>query len=173
MSDSYTRQISSRISLSQRVKPYVDISLSFNPSPITNDITVLTNERAINNSIKNIIMFLPTEVPFNPEIGSTTQRYLFDVADSATAGLLSGEIERAILFCEPRVTFFPPNPDEISAAQYRNSAPSSVDDLFFQDDLGVFVEVQPDQNNFAVTIKYRIIGDEKIFRVQEILTPTR
>ena len=56
---------------------------------------------------------------------------------------------------------------------YRNNSPSGVGDLFFQDDLGVFVEVQPDQNNFAVTVKYRIIGDEKIFRVQEILTPTR
>jgi len=173
MSDSFGREVSSRISLSQRVKTYVDVSLSFNPSPVTNDITLLTNERAINNSIKNIIMFLPSEVPFNSDIGSTAQRYLFDVADSATAGLLSGEIERAILFCESRVTFFPPNPEEISSTQYRNNAPGSVDDLFFQDDLGVSVEVQPDQNNFAVTVKYRIIGDEKVYRVQEILTPTR
>jgi len=173
MSDSFGREVSSRIALSQRVKTYVDVSLSFNPSPVTNDITLLTNERAINNSIKNIIMFLPSEVPFNSDIGSNAQRYLFDVADSATAGLLSGEIERAILFCESRVTFFPPNPEEISSTQYRNNAPGSVDDLFFQDDLGVSVEVQPDQNNFAVTVKYRIIGDEKVYRVQEILTPTR
>ena len=173
MSDSFGRFVSSRISLSQRVKTYVDVSLSFNPSPITNDITLLTNERAINNSIKNIIMFLPSEVAFEPDIGSNAQRYLFDVADSATAGLLTGEIERAILFCEPRVTFFPLNPEEVSTSQYRNNSPSGVDDLFFQDDLGVFVEVQPDQNSFAVTVKYRIVGEEKIFRVQEILTPTR
>ena len=174
MSDSFGRFISSRISLSKRVKTYIDISLSFNPSPITNDITLLTNEKAINNSIKNIIMFLPTEVPFDAEVGSTTQRYLFDVMDDATAGLLSDEIKRAIIFCEPRVTFFPLNPDEVSATElYRNNSPSGVDDLFFQDDLGVFVEMQPDQNNFAVTVKYRIIGEERIFRVQEILTPTR
>ena len=173
MSDSYVGEIRGRVVLSQKVKTYVDVSLSFNPSPVTNDITLLTNERAINNSIKNIIMFLPSEVPFDSDIGSTAQRYLFDVADSATAGLLSGEIERAILFCEPRVTFFPPNPEEISSTQYRNNAPGSVDDLFFQDDLGVSVEVQPDQNNFAVTVKYRIVGDEKVFKVQEILTPTR
>jgi phage baseplate assembly protein W len=173
MSDSYGREISSRIALSQRVKTYVDVSLSFNPSPVTNDITLLTNERAINNSIKNIIMFLPTEVPFNPDIGSNAQKYLFDVADSATAGLLSGEIERAILFCEPRVTFFPPKPEEINSLQYTNSPQGGVGDLFYQDDLGVSVEVQPDQNNFAVTVKYRIIGAERIFRIQEILTPTR
>jgi phage baseplate assembly protein W len=163
-----------RIELSQRIKTYVDISLSFNPSPMTNDITLLTNEKAINNSIKNIIMFLPTEVPFDPEIGSTTQRYLFDVVDEATAGLLSDEIKRAITFCEPRVTFFPLNPEETDVTElYRNNSPSGVDDLFFQDNLGVFVEIQPDQNNFAVTVKYRIVGDDRIFRVQEILTPTR
>jgi phage baseplate assembly protein W len=173
MSDSYGREISSRIALSQRVKTYVDVSLSFNPSPVTNDITLLTNERAINNSIKNIIMFLPTEVPFNPDIGSNAQKYLFDVADSATAGLLSGEIERAILFCEPRVSFFPPKPEEINSLQYTNNSQGGIGNLFYQDDLGVSVEVQPDQNNFAVTVKYRIIGGERIFRIQEILTPTR
>ena len=53
MSDSFGREVSSRISLSQRVKTYVDVSLSFNPSPVTNDITLLTNERAINNSIRS------------------------------------------------------------------------------------------------------------------------
>jgi hypothetical protein len=177
MSD-YVRQITSTIDLKKRIKTYVDVSLSFNPSPITNDITVLTNEKAINNSIKNIIMFLPTEVPFNPEIGSMTQRYLFDIVDEPTAGLLAEEIQRAVIYCEPRVTFFSINPDEVNVSELYASNTQSVQlqaqqaDLF-QDDLGVSVEIQPDQNNFAVTVKYRIIGDEKIFKVQEILTPTR
>ena len=173
MSD-YVRQVTSTIDLKKRIKTYVDVSLSFNPSPITNDITVLTNEKAINNSIKNIIMFLPTEVPFNPEIGSMAQRYLFDIVDEPTAGLLADEIERAVIFCEPRVTFFPINPDEVNISElYASNSSRGVGDLLFQDDLGVSVEIQPDQNNFAVTVKYRIIGDEKIFKVQEILTPTR
>ncbi len=173
MSD-YVRQVTSTIDLKKRIKTYVDVSLSFNPSPITNDITVLTNEKAINNSIKNIIMFLPTEVPFDPEFGSTTQRYLFDIVDEATAGLLAEEIQRAVIFCEPRVTFFPINPDEVNISElYASNSSRGIDDLLFQDDLGVSVEIQPDQNNFAVTVKYRIIGDEKIFKVQEILTPTR
>ena len=87
---------SENIELSRRVKTYVDLSLSFKPSPVTNDITVIRNEQAINNAIKNIIMFLPSEVPFLPDIGSTTQRYLFDIADEATAGLLSSEIETSL-----------------------------------------------------------------------------
>jgi len=115
-------------------------------------------------------MFLPSEVPFNADIGSTTQRFLFDVADDVNAGLLAGEIRRAILYCEPRVTFVPIDPE---VTNYINNKPRNIDDLFYQDDLGVSVDFQPDQNQFAVTVKYRIVGGEKIFRVQEILTPTR
>ena len=162
------------IELSKKTKTYVDVSLSFKPSPITDDITLLFNENAINNAIKNIVMFLPSEVPFEADIGSTTQRYLFDVMDDATAGLLASEIERAILYCEPRVTFDPLDPNEIDVATlYRNNSPSGVGDLFFQDDLGVFVEAEPDQNQFNVVVKYRIIGGQELFRVQIILTPTR
>ena len=168
------RELNQFVPISQRDKTYVDISLSFKPSPMTDDITLLLNENAINNSIKNIVMFLPGEVPFNSDVGSTVQRYLFDIVDEVTAGLLQDEIKRSILFCEPRVTFLPLDPVEENITEmYMNSKVSSVDDLFFQDDLGVFVESQPDQNQFAVTVKYRIVGTDKLFKVQEILTPTR
>jgi len=173
MGSSY-RTSSDFIKFTRKDKQYVDISLSFKPSPVTNDITLLTNENAINNAIKNIIMFLPSEVPFRADIGSTSTRYLFDVMDDVTAGLIEEEVKRAVLFNEPRVTFSQLNPEETNVSElYRNSSQRSVGDLFFQDDLGVYVELQPDQNSFQVTVKYRIIGGEQIFRVQEILTPTR
>ena len=164
--------IETRYQLTSKDKAYVDVSLAFVPSPLTNDITLLTNDRAINNSIKNIIMFLPTEVPFNRDIGSQTNAYLFDLVDEATAGLLADEIKRAVLFCEPRVTFDAPTRDEVGS-DFRNYEYAFKGDEFDIDDLGVFVEVQPDQNSLAVTVKYRIVGGIKIFRVQEILTPTR
>ena len=104
---SYTEPISATYELARKDKTYIDISLAFQPSPLTDDITVLTNERAINNSLKNIVLFMPGEVPFNHDIGSTTQRYLFDIADEGMATLLAMEIERACLFCEPRITFDP------------------------------------------------------------------
>ena len=167
------RRTAEFVELKKGSKVYLDVSLSFTPSPINNDITLLKNERAINNAIKNIIMILPSEVPFDAEMGSTTLRYLFDVIDDATAGLLATEIRRAILFCEPRVTFRSANPDETYDLDLRAYEASAIADRFYDDKLGVFVEAQPDQNQFAVTVKYRIVGDEKIFRVQEILTPTR
>ena len=175
MASSYTtnRRNSEFIELSRKVKTYVDISLSFKPSPVTNDITLLTNENAINNAIKNIILFLPSEVPFNAEIGSTTQSYLFDMMDEVTSGLIATEVRRAILFCEPRVTFNALDPTKSGVGNYRNNTAAGAGDLFYQDDLGVYVSYLPDQNSFQVTVKYRIVGGEQTFRVQEILTPTR
>jgi len=181
MSNSYAAPESGLL-LSRRSKEYIDISLaSFgSPNPLNGDLTTIKNEVAINNAIKNIVLFLPTEVPFNRDIGSTVTNYLFDLVDDATAGLLVQEIKRAINFCEPRVTFLPfaksgtidysdfinPNFEEDKAYGYGRNITESQN-------LGVYVDARPDQNEFQVTIVYRIIGDEKIFRVQQILTPTR
>ena len=41
------------------------------------------------------------------------------------------------------------------------------------DSVGVKVTAQPDQNNFEVSIVYKIVGYEEVFTVTEILTPTR
>ena len=112
--------MSSGIKLDKKDKTYIDLSLAFKPSPLTSDITALKNERAINNSIKNIVMFLPSEVPFNRDIGSNATRYLFELVDEASAGLLSQEIERAILFCEPRVTFDQHSQSELTFSEYQS-----------------------------------------------------
>ncbi len=161
------------IRLDKKDKAYIDLSLAFKPSPLTSDITVLKNERAINNAIKNTVLFLPLEVPFNRDIGSNATRYLFEIVDEATAGLLSQEIERAIIFCEPRVTFDQPSESELTVSEYQNVDFSRSDELFMQNDLGVTVVADPESNTYEVTVKYRIIGSVKRIVVQQILTPTR
>ena len=130
--------------LRKKVNTFVDISLAFEPNPITNDLTVLLDARAINNSIKNLILIAPTEVPFDRDIGSSVREYLFDLIDNGTAGLLQVEIERSIRFGEPRVDL------------------QKVD-----------VEPKPEKNVFMVTIFYKIIGYEEIYSVEQILEPTR
>ena len=168
MSESYQG-----IQLTKTDKAYIDLSLAFKPSPLTDDITLLRNERSINNAIKNVVMFLPSEVPFNRDIGSNATRYLFELVDEATAALLSQEIERAILFCEPRVTFSNPTQEELDLASYRKEEFTAVNRLFIQDDLGVTVNADIDGNSYEVTVKYRIVGSIKTITVQQILTPTR
>ena len=172
MSSSYQDETDFRYVLRRKDKTYVDVSLSFEPSPVTDDLSILTNERAINNALKNVVMFLPSEVPFDHDVGSNVTRYLFDVVDEATGALLSQEIKRAILFCEPRVTFDPIISDTVNDTYEEMTAMGGRDNSMNYD-LGVKVVIRPDQNDFDVVVKYRIIGSDKIFRFQTILTPTR
>jgi len=132
------------IRLTKKDKSYVDISLAFTPSPVTGDLTVITNERAINQSIRNIIMTAPGEVTFNRNFGSSVSTYLFDFIDDGTAGLIDLEIRRAIGYNEPRV---------------------KLND--------VVVEAQIDQHQFAVRVDYTITGSEREYSVEYILKPTR
>ena len=132
------------IQLRRKDKTFIDVSLAFEPNPITSDLTVLLDDRAINNAMKNLILIAPSEVPFDRDIGSKTRDYLFDLIDAGTAGILTMEIERAIKFGEPRVEL-----------QH------------------VIVDPRPDQNHFMVTVVYKIVGFEQVFTVNQILQPTR
>ena len=50
----------------QRIsRAFKDISLSFEPHPITKDLAVLKNEAAIRRSLRNIVQTIPTEKFFN------------------------------------------------------------------------------------------------------------
>ena len=130
--------------LGQKTRAFSDISLAFEPNGVTGDLTILKNERAINNSLRNLVMIAPTEVPFRSDIGSKVSTYLFDLIDEGTAGLLTLEIERTIRYNEPRVRI--------------------------QD---VIVDPRPDENGFMVTIIYKIVGFDNVFTFKELLTPTR
>jgi phage baseplate assembly protein W len=130
--------------IKKKVKNFTDISLSFEPNPITGDLTLLSNERAINQAITNIVMFAPGENPFDHDIGSRVYDYLFESIGPATAGLIRNEIERSIRFNEPRVEL-----------------------------IDVRVEEREEQNQFDVNIEYKIVGYEQIFYFATILRPTR
>lgn len=132
------------IKLTRVDKDFIDVSLAFEPNPLTGDISVLLDDRAINNSMRNLIMIAPSEVPFNRDVGSNTRDYLFDIIDEGTAGLIHMEIERTIKFNEPRVKL-----------------------------LRLIVDPRPAQNEFMVTMVYKIVGYEQTFTVEQVLEPTR
>jgi phage baseplate assembly protein W len=132
------------VNASRKLKKFVDISLAFTPNPVTGDLAVLKDERAINNSIKNIVLTIPGEVPFQRDMGSTVTDYLFDLVDESTAGLLMLEIRRAVAFNEPRA-----------------------------EDVEVFVEAQPHEHQFVVRVQYKIVGYDQVFVFDQILRPTR
>ena len=49
---------------------FKDISMTFQSNPLTGDLIVLKNENAIARSVKNIVLTVPGEKPFDPRFGS-------------------------------------------------------------------------------------------------------
>jgi phage baseplate assembly protein W len=93
-----------------------DLDLNFQIHPIRKDINLHTNEMAVINSVKNLILTNYYERPFRPEIGSGVRSLLFENIDSVVAAQLERAIEETILNFEPRVQISKitalPSPDE-------------------------------------------------------------
>jgi len=112
-------------------RAFKDISLSFMPHPITKDLPVLVNERAIARSVRNLVETIPTERFFNPILGSNVRNTLFGFCDYGTASIIAEQIEETIINYEPRA-----------------------------DNLSVSVLPRPDDSTFEVTIAFDIIGQD-------------
>ena len=112
-------------------RAFKDISLSFDPHPVTGDLRVLKNEAAIRRSVRNIVQTIPTEKFFNQLFGSDIRGSLFDFVDFGTASVISDQIQTSIENFEPRV-----------------------------DNLEIQVFPRPDRNEFEVNVIFDIIGQE-------------
>jgi len=77
--------------------------MSFGSNPLTDDLIALKNANAISRSVRNIVMTLPGEKPFNPNFGSRVSSLLFENMDVITSGLILDEIKTSINNYEPRV----------------------------------------------------------------------
>ena len=116
----------------QRIsRSFKDISLSFEPHPITKDLPILKNENAIRRSVRNIVETIPTERFFNSLLGSDVRRSLFDFVDFGTASVIQDQVQIAIENFEERV-----------------------------ENLQVIVDPIADENTFNVTVIFDIIGQE-------------
>ena len=88
----------------QRVsQSFKDISMSFGSNPLTRDLIAIKNASAISRSVRNIIMTLPGEKPFEPNFGSKVSKILFENIDMISAGIIVDEIRTSIENFEPRV----------------------------------------------------------------------
>lgn len=110
-------------------KSFKDLSITFDKSPVTDDLLVTKNDAAIKRSVTNLILTKPGERFYNPNIGCGVTGLLFEPLDYITAGLINDEIRYTINSFEPRVKLL--------------SVDSDIDD---------------DNNGFNVVIEYTIIG---------------
>ena len=112
-------------------RSFKDISFSFVPHPVTKDLPVLINERAIIRSVRNIVETIPTERFFNPIFGSDIRDSLFENYTNTTVTVIKDQIKTSIINFEPRV-----------------------------ENVSCQVKGMPDSNTFEVTVFFDIVGLE-------------
>lgn len=87
----------------KRSKSFKDFSMSFSRNRFTDDVSSVTNESAIKQSIKNLILTVPGERPFQPLIGSRVYELLFEPLDPFTVDAIQDEVINTITQYEKRV----------------------------------------------------------------------
>jgi len=110
------------------LRKFIDVDLTFEPHPATKDLMIRTNENAVKNSIKNLVLTRHYEKPFHSEIGSSVMGLLFNQADPSLIALLKREITQTIENFEPRARI-----------------------------LNVAVNLQPDQNSLDVKVYFGLL----------------
>ena len=126
-------------------RAFKDISLSFSPHPVTKDLPVLTNERAIARSVRNLVETIPSERFFNSLLGTDVRGSLFELFTTETVTIIEDQVQTTIANFEPRV-----------------------------DNVSVQVDAQYDNNELNVTVFFDIVGLEVPTQsFTFILEPTR
>ena len=112
-------------------RSFKDISLSFEPHPVTKDLPILKNENAIKRSVRNLVETMFTERFFNSLIGTGVRSALFEFVDYGSASSIESQIIATLNNYEPRI-----------------------------ENTRVNVFPSPDDNRFEVTIVFDIKGQD-------------
>ena len=129
----------------RKSKAFKDISLSFDPHPVTKDLPVIANERAIVRSVRNLVETIPTERFFDSNLGTNIRELLFENMTASSVMIIEDMVRNTVRNYEPRVG-----------------------------DIGVEVDAIPDNNTLNVKVLFEIIGLEAPLQSFDfILEPTR
>lgn len=118
-------------------KQYKDVSSSFKANPFTGEPSVVKDERAVAESLKNIILTDTGERPFQPDLAGNVRALLFEPVSPIVFDSLKTRIEDVVDNFEPRVSL-----QEVA------------------------VDYQVDQNRFSVTIKYKVVSLPGVFTTE-------
>ena len=91
------------MAIQRKSRAFKDISLSFSPHPVTKDLPVLLNERAIVRSVRNLVETIPTERFFNSILGTDIRDSLFENFERSTVMVIEDQVRNTIRNFEPRV----------------------------------------------------------------------
>ena len=123
-------------------RQFRDLRIGMKNNPNTEDFSVVKNENAIKQSIKNLVLTGFGERPFQPTKGSRLRQMLFENFDVFMSEELKEEILNVVARFEPRVVI--------------NEVRLEVDDT----------------NNLEVEVDYTIIGETLTQTVDFLLERT-
>ena len=119
---------------------FKDLAISFNANPSTGDFGVVKNENAIKQSVRNLILTMFGERPFQPSIGSRVKLLLFEPWDPFAVDTIKSEIFNVIKRLEPRVRC-----------------------------TGVGLRDESDINSVHISIDYTIVGQQEVQNIDFLL----
>ena len=121
-------------------RSFKDLSVGFTRNANTKDVAIVKNDNAIKQAVKNLILTVPGEKPFQPEIGSRISELLFEPLDPFTSDSIKQEVINTISQYEPRVRI-----------------------------VNVFVKANFDKNSFDVELRYQIVGLPPVESIEFVL----
>ena len=133
------------MAIQRKSRAFKDISLSFDPHPVTKDLPVLINERAIIRAVRNLVETIPTERFFDSNLGTNVRGMLFENFTASSVMIIEDMVRQTVRNYEPRVG-----------------------------DIGVEVDAKPDSNAIEVKVLFEIVGIQAPLQsFSFILAPTR
>ena len=90
------------MAIQRKSRAFKDISLSFTPHPVTKDLPILANERAIVRSVRNLVETIPTERFFDSSIGTDIRDSLFENFERSTVMIIEDQVREAVSYTHLR-----------------------------------------------------------------------
>jgi len=126
--------------LGKTSRAFKDISFNFSINPITKDIVTLKNEEAIKQAVKNLVLTQVGERFFQPNLGTSTTSYLFELSTGFSENALIEEIETVLKENEPRILLS-----------------------------NISVDANPDLNRFECFVEYFIVGIPEAVQIVDFI----
>jgi phage baseplate assembly protein W len=102
---------------------YADLRMDMLLNPVNSDVSRSTDEEAIRNSLRNILLTNKGERLFNPGFGGNIRELLFDNIALGSKEIIEANVESVIKNYEPRIILIK---TEISLSPDLNSATITV-----------------------------------------------
>lgn len=132
------------MAIQRNVREFSDFSLLFNRHPTSLDVVKKTNEEAIKQSLKNLLLTKHYERPFHPEIGCQIYSLLFENWDPIVERTMQQTIIDMVNKFEPRVRI-----------------------------INLRIDPRPDENGVNITLEFQIINSNKPITFTTALTRVR